>query len=233
MHDPRAAMGAMHQAELVVALSAYQHQAADYAHVMLPIAPFSETAGTFLNTEGRAQSFHGVVQPLGEARPAWKVLRVLGNLLGVAGFDYQSAEEVRAEVLGVDNKNINKINILREYPSLAGGSAGALQRIAETPIYAADAIVRRAPSLQKTRDAQPPLASMNRAMMHRLGLREGDRVRVTQGGGEAIVGYAVDDRLPADCIRLAQACEATAQLGAASLEITVERVAEPQQKVAV
>ena len=223
MHDPRAATAAMKQAELVVALSAYQTRATEYAHVLLPIAPFTETAGTFINTEGRAQSFHGVVQPLGETRPAWKVLRVLGNLLGVAGFDHQSAEDVRLEALGIENKNINKNNDLQLVGTITGKAAAGLQRIAETPIYAADAIVRHAPSLQKTRDGQAPLASMNRALVQRLGLRDGDSVRVRQGGGEAVVAYAVDE-LPADCIRLAAACEATAVLGAASAELTVERV---------
>ena len=74
-------------------MSPYQHRAVEYAHVLLPIAPFTETAGTFVNTEGTVQSFNGVVQPLGETRPAWKVLRVLGNLLGLAGFDYDSARK--------------------------------------------------------------------------------------------------------------------------------------------
>jgi NADH-quinone oxidoreductase subunit G len=232
MQDPRLAMAAMTQAELVVAMSAYQHRAVDYAHVMLPIAPFTETAGTFINTEGRAQSFQGVVQPLGETRPAWKVLRVLGNLLGLAGFDHQSADDVRVEALGTDNKNINKNIYLSSPPVSAPVSATSLQRIAETPIYAADAIVRRAPSLQKTRDGQPPVASMNRALADKLGLRDGDSVRVRQGGGETVVAYAVDDKLPADCVRLAAAREETAALGAATAELTLERVAG-QQKVAV
>ncbi|MEQ1775486.1 MAG: molybdopterin dinucleotide binding domain-containing protein, partial [Burkholderiales bacterium] len=105
----------------------------------------------------------------------------------------------------------------------AAGSG--LQRIAETPIYAADAIVRRAPALQKTRDGQPPLASMNRALADELGLRDGDSVRVHQGGGEAVVAYAIDDKLPAGCIRLAAAREETAGLGAASTELAVERIA--------
>jgi NADH-quinone oxidoreductase subunit G len=107
-----------------------------------------------------------------------------------------------------------------------------LQRIAEVPIYHADAIVRRAPSLQKTRDAQPPLAWMNRALYARLGLREGDKVRVRQGDGAALVAPAVDDRLPAECIRLAAAREETADLGALFGELSVERV-PAQQKMAV
>ena len=232
MHDPRQAIAAMKQAELVVALSAYQTKATDYAQVLLPIAPFTETAGTFINTEGRAQSFQGVVQPLGETRPAWKVLRVLGNLLGLAGFDQQSADEVRLEVLGVENKNIHKNNNL-SYVVAAGATAAAgLQRIAETPIYAADAIARRAPSLQKTRDGLPPVASMNRALADKLGLRDGDSVRVRQGGGDTVVDYAIDDKLPVDCIRLAAAREETAVLGAASAELTVERVAAAQKGAA-
>ncbi|MEK7875345.1 MAG: NADH-quinone oxidoreductase subunit NuoG, partial [Pseudomonadota bacterium] len=98
-HDPAQALAAMKQAEFVVALSPYQHRALDYAHALLPVAPFTETSGTFVSTEGRVQSFRAVVQPLAQTRPAWKVLRVLGNLLGVAGFDYDSSEGVLKEAL--------------------------------------------------------------------------------------------------------------------------------------
>ena len=78
-HDPQQAVAAMRSAELVVALSGYQHAAVDYAHVLLPIGLFTETAGTYVSSEGRVQSFSGVVRSLGESRPAWKVLRVLGS----------------------------------------------------------------------------------------------------------------------------------------------------------
>ncbi|MDO9188407.1 MAG: NADH-quinone oxidoreductase subunit NuoG, partial [Sulfurimicrobium sp.] len=86
-HDPQLASKAVENAELVVAMSAYRHQAMNYADVMLPIAPFAETSGTFVNTEGRAQSFNAVVKPFSESRPAWKVLRVLGNMFNLHGFD--------------------------------------------------------------------------------------------------------------------------------------------------
>src|SRR5690606_23621252 len=99
-HDPSVALAAMRKAEFVIALSPYQHAAVDYAHVLLPIAPFTETSGTFVDTEGRAQSFRGVVNPLAETRPGWKVLRVLGTLLELDGFAYNSSEQVRDEVLG-------------------------------------------------------------------------------------------------------------------------------------
>jgi NADH-quinone oxidoreductase subunit G len=95
-YDAAAATRAMRGAEFVVSLSAFKTAAQDYADVLLPIAPFTETAGSFINMEGRAQGFHAIVKPQGEARPAWKVLRVLGNLLNLGGFDYDTAEAVRA-----------------------------------------------------------------------------------------------------------------------------------------
>jgi NADH-quinone oxidoreductase subunit G len=233
-HDPQRAVAAMKAAELVVAMSPYQHGATDYAHVLLPIATFTETAGTYVSTEGAVQSFHGVVRPLGEARPAWKVLRVLGNLLGLLGFGHDSAEDVRREALGgrsivamLDNRLLDARVV-----AVAPPPASGIQRIGEVPIYAADAIVRRARSLQQTRDGAPPVARMNRALFEKLGLREGEVVRVRQGAGAALVAARMDDRLPDGCIRLAAARPETAQLGAMFGTVTAERV-PAQQKVAV
>ena len=231
MHRPSVAINAMKQAELVVALSSYQTMATEYAQVLLPISPFTETAGTFINTEGRAQSFQGVVQPLGETRPAWKVLRVLGNLLGLPGFDQQSADDVRVEVLGVDNKNIIKNNMLSPISFGGGTTVSGLQRIAEIPIYAADAIVRRAPSLQKTRDGLPPVVTFNQALADKLGARDGDIVRVSQGGGTTILRCVIDNALGADCVRLAGARNETAQLDQSG-ELTIACV-EARQAVVV
>ncbi len=232
MHNPRQAIAAMKQAELVVALSPFQHRATEYAHVLLPIAPFTETAGTFISTEGRVQAFNGVVQPLGETRPAWKVLRVLGNLLGLAGFEHDGADDAQREALHGKAEIFNKNNELRCTLGALSAAGSGLARIAETPIHAADALARRAPSLQKTRDAQPPAATMNRALADQLGLRDGDFVRVTQDGGEASVPYAIDDKLPAGCVRLAAARPETAALGAASAPLALERVAQTQKATA-
>jgi NADH-quinone oxidoreductase subunit G len=234
-HDPQQAVAAMNAAELVVVMSPYQHHAVEYAHVLMPIAPFTETAGTYVSTEGRVQGFNGVVRPLGESRPAWKVLRVLGNLLGLAGFGHNSADDVTREALGDGNMagklgNQLKQATLGTVAPAPGG--GGLQRIAEVPIYAADAIVRRAHALQHTRDAAPPVAWMNRALYERLGLRDGDSLRVRQGSGEAVLGAGIDDKLPADCIRIAAARPETAALGAMFGAVTAERV-PAQQKVAV
>jgi NADH-quinone oxidoreductase subunit G len=233
-HNPHQSVAAMKSAELVVAMSPYQHMATDYAQVMLPIAPFTETAGTFVNTEGTVQSFQGVVRPLGEARPAWKVLRVLGNLLALLGFDYDSAEEVRREALGDGEVAARLDNRVKStgLTAIVSPRASGIQRIAEVPIHAADAIVRRSPSLQRTRDAAPPVAWMNRALFEQLGLREGDALRVRQGAGEALVDAAIDDRLPDGCLRLAAARPETAALGALYGTVTAERVLA-QQKVAV
>jgi NADH-quinone oxidoreductase subunit G len=91
-HNPQQAVAALKDAALVVMLSSFNDGAMlDYADVLLPITPFTETSGTFVNAEGRVQSFNGVVRPLGDARPGWKVLRVLGNLLALPGFDQTRA----------------------------------------------------------------------------------------------------------------------------------------------
>ena len=214
--NPQQALAALRGADLVVAMSPYQHRAVDYAHVLLPIAPFTETSGTFISTEGREQSFSAVVRPLGETRPAWKVLRVLGNLLEMPGFDHDSSEEVKAEVARGGDVAARLSNRLTSVAldAAAPPVREELQRIGEVSIYAADAIVRRAPSLQQTRDAAPPIATMHPATAERLGLREGDAVRIVQGAGEAVVPYGLDRRLPENCIRLAAARPEVAGLGA-------------------
>jgi NADH-quinone oxidoreductase subunit G len=232
-YDPQQAIAAMKGAELVVAMSPYQHKAVDYAHVLLPVGPFTETSGTYISTEGRVQSVSGVVRPLGETRPAWKILRVLGNLLGLAGFEQDSADEVMREALGEGDLAARLDNRLES--AVAGdaqAAPGGLQRIAEVPIYAADAIARRSPPLQRTHDAAPPVAWMNRALFEKLGLKDGDAVRVRQGGGEAVLAAGIDDKLPADCLRVAAGRPETAGLGAMFGAITAERV-PAQQKMAV
>ncbi|OFZ67278.1 MAG: NADH-quinone oxidoreductase subunit G [Betaproteobacteria bacterium RBG_16_56_24] len=234
MHDPQQAMAAMNAADMVVALSAYKHHATDYADVMLPIAPFTETSGTFVNTEGRVQSFRGAVKPLGEARPAWKVLRVLGNLLGVSGFDFDSSEAVRDEVLSgqsVTDRLNNHLACAYVGPDLSGQVArqdvrmnSHLQRVSDVPIYSADAVVRRAAALQKTRDAATPCVVMHSSELQKLGVKSGDTVKVNQG--KAIVRLSVlgDDTMPAGTARIAAGHPATAELGPMLGTITVEPI---------
>ncbi|MBI5439265.1 MAG: NADH-quinone oxidoreductase subunit NuoG [Nitrosomonadales bacterium] len=241
MHNPQQAMAAVRTADMVVALSAYKHHATAYADVLLPIAPFTETSGTFVSTEGRVQSFKGAVKPLGEARPAWKVLRVLGNLMNVAGFDYDSSEAVRDEVLAGMNiaeklNNTLNANVGRALPDhfdrlragMVGGahptSHAALQRVADVPIHSADAVVRRAVSLQKTRDAAAPCVILHGSELQKLGVQPGNTVKVSQGKATVRLVARADNALPAGTARVAAGHSATAGLGAMFGTITVEPI---------
>jgi NADH-quinone oxidoreductase subunit G len=221
--DPSAARAALNGAEMVVALSAFKSAALDVADVLLPIAPFTETSGTFVNAEGRVQSFHGVVKPAGEARPAWKVLRVLGNMLGVAGFDFETSEDVRAEALGDVAAIAARLDNGSNAALVASSAPAGLQRIADVPIYCADSLVRRAPALQATADARAPQASLPAALWSSLGLAAGDRVRVTQGTAGAVLSARLDATLAADTVRVPAGHAETATLGAAFGAITVEK----------
>jgi NADH-quinone oxidoreductase subunit G len=215
--DPRAAAGA----DFVVNLTAWT---SDVGDVLLPIAPFSETAGTFVSTEGRVQSFHASVLPRGEARPAWKVLRVLGTRLGLAGFEFDTIEQVRAASLaGRDVAALLSNRIEGSFATAA--PAGGLQRIADVPIHFADPLVRHAPSLQKTRDARAPRAWMNAKLLRELGVAEGQPVRVTQGEGTAQLAAALDERLPDACVRVAAAHASTSGLGPMFGALKLEKLA--------
>jgi NADH-quinone oxidoreductase subunit G len=232
--DAQAAIAAMQGAEFVVAMSAYLHRATEYAQVLLPVAPFTETAGTFVNMEGRVQSFQGVVRPLGETRPAWKVLRVLGTLLGVAGFGFDTIEQVRAECLGAIGDIPARLgNAVKGAPAaVAAARDGGIQRIGEIPVYHVDSIVRRAESLQQTRDARVAIAWLPGGLIEKLGLRPGDHVRIRQQGGEAVVPFARDDRLPADCVRFGAGFPESAALGGLFGEVELERAAAQERATA-
>ncbi len=142
----QAAVAGLNQAEMVVTLSPFKTNLA-FSDVLLPISPFSETSGSFVNAEGRLQSFHAVVKPLGETRPAWKVLRVLGNLLGLPGFEFETSQEVLAAATATP---ANLSNLTQAGISLAAPSVEPVV----ASIYQLDGLVRRAPSLQLTADAR-------------------------------------------------------------------------------
>ena len=144
------AMAALNAAQMVVTLSPFKANMS-FSDVLLPIAPFTETPGTFVNAEGRAQSFHAVVKPLGDARPAWKVLRVLANLLGLPGFDFESSQDVLKQVSGVDAVADKLSNASDTVIQLINSSQAAP---AVASIYQLDSLVRRATSLQLTADAR-------------------------------------------------------------------------------
>jgi len=116
-----------------------------WASVLLPLATFAETSGTFVNLEGRWQSWAGCIAPPGEARPGWKILRVLGNLLALPGFDYASSEEIREELRSLAAAGEPPLPAERHVQD-----AAAAVQLAPVPIYGTDSLVRRAESLQKT-----------------------------------------------------------------------------------
>ena len=222
--DAAAAQAALAGSGLVVALTSFRDAAVPNADVLLPIAPFTETAGSFVNAEGRLQSFTGVVQPAGEARPAWKVLRVLANLLGLSGFQQETVDDVRAEALGDAAKLATRLDNTTAAATAVPAAADGLQRLADVPIYATDALVRRAPSLQLTADAKlAPQASLPAALWQQLGLDAGDHVRVAQGSASAVLPARLDASLAANVVRVPAGLAETATLGAMFGAITVEK----------
>lgn len=229
------AKAAMEKAECVVALTAFKSRALENADVLLPIAPFTETSGTFMSMEGRVQSFAAVTRPLGECRPAWKVLRVLANTLGLQGFDFETSEQVKNAVFGGEkpsavvwrslNNNLKElveiqINIKHE----------GLQRIGEVPQYESDPIVRRSTPLQKTKYNIKPMARMCARQLAELGLVDGDLVSVKQDKGSAVLTVKLDEHVAKGCVRVAAAHEDTIGLGDLMGDITVEKIIPEQLK---
>ena len=221
--NPVAARAALEKADFVVVASPFRH-GISYADVLLPISPFTETAGTFVSCEGRAQGFNGVVKPFGEARPAWKVLRVLGSLLGLQGFDFESIDDVRARLLPPAPAVASRLANGTRTPIVSPAAAThAFERVADVPIHFADPLARRAPSLQETVDARPPRARMNALTLQQIGVVDGATVKVRQGRGEAVLSAAVDAAVPSGVIRIAAAHPSTCGLEGLSGPITVER----------
>ncbi len=230
LFDGAAAAAAMRRSAFVVALSAYRNaELEQYAQVVLPVAPFSETAGSLINCEGRLQSFQQVAPSVGSSRPAWKVLRVLGNQLGLPGFDFETTEQVREAALrGVDVAAALALPEVQLPQSLEAGVAapeGEFERVADVPIYSSDAIVRRSPSLQRTVDGQRAAqVALPRDAWERLGLQAGAMVRVQQGQASAELPARLDATLASGVVRIATAHPATQALGPMFGRVSVHKV---------
>ncbi|MGO3130890.1 MAG: NADH-quinone oxidoreductase subunit NuoG [Alcaligenes sp.] len=215
------AVETLKSATFSVALTSYRSAAEQWADVMLPVSPFTETSGTFVNAEGRVQSFKGAAAPVGDTRPAWKVLRVLGNLFQLDGFDDETSESVRDSVMaaGVESRLSNQINLAAGI--LPAGSG--LERVADVPIYRSDALVRRSAPLQETPASAAPTARMAAATLAQLGLSDGDQVKVRSSQGEVSLSAQLDDTVALNAVRVATAFSETAALGSAFGQLTVER----------
>jgi len=193
--NPIEAMAKLSTAK-TVALTCYKNSSLlDSADVLLPMGSFVETSGSYMNAQSDIQSFKGAVSPLGEARPAWKILRVLGNMTNQDGFDYVDSEEVLQELQDqFESAPDNKLTA--ETAGEAVLSSSSLERVADVPIYAADAIVRRSASLQHTADAWQNAIRINLATAKNAGLEEGDQASLNCTEGESTQApIIIDDRV--------------------------------------
>ena len=244
--DSAAALAALEGAQSVVALTGFVSPAMEsYARVLLPMGLFTETPGTFYNAEGRRQRYEAASTPPGEARPAWRVLRVLGNRLRVDGFDYESIADVRSEMdarIG-DGSPLDRPAVSPRTSAAAASRSGGdpdsgaagleggrrraspgawLWRVGEVPPYAVDPLVRRAGALQRTAEVPPPLVRLNPEVARARGLEPGDRATVRQNGVERTFEVAVDPAVPEGCAVLHAAMAHSVGLGPAWGPITVE-----------
>lgn len=222
--DAQALMATLNDTDFVVSISSYSSSSLkQVADVMLPAANFMETSGTYVNAEGFWQSFNAVLDAKGGARPAWKILRVLANLAGIDGFDYFSSEDVKKEVRA-KCESIELSNTVVKARAVKVINAKGIHCASDVPMYASDAIVRRAASLQRTLDAETQCARVNAAQADRLGLDSDTRVAVKQGDNSIVLNLLIDDRIPDDCVWLASALEGNEHLATAFSAVSIEAV---------
>ena len=222
--DASTAISAMNQADFVVVMSAFVTDAMkEYADVILPVATFAETSGTYVNMEGFWQSARGCVEPQGEARPGWKVIRVLANQFDLDGFEQVSSADVMQEVktlcsdIQLDNNAV--ANSVADYSKTTG-----LNRLGETPIYSGDMLVRRAASLQQTDDAKVASVRINPEQAASLNLQSNDKVCVKQNDKTAVMTLIIDDDIAVNNIGIPAGLIETAGLGGVFDTVTLEKI---------
>ena len=237
------ALAALEGARSVIALTGFVSPAMEsYASVLLPIGLFTETPGTFYNAEGRCQRYEAATTPPGEARPAWRILRVLGNRLGVEGFDYESIEDVQAQAQARIGEVVPPDNLAGPDPDPdpgleagaavgegkqgegEGSAAASLWRVGEVPLYAVDPLVRRAGALQRTAEAPAAEIRINPAAARALGLTAGAMATVRQNESERIFPVAEDPAVPDGCLLLHAGVAHSVGLGPAWGPVTVKPV---------
>ena len=237
--NSEAALAALEGARSVIALTGFASPAMEsYASVLLPIGLFTETPGTFYNAEGRRQRYEAATTAPGEARPAWRILRVLGNRLGVEGFDHESIEDVRAEAEAGIGEVVPPDNLAGPDPDPGleagaaagegeegeGSAAAPLWRVGEVPLYAVDPLVRRAGALQRTVEAPAAEIRINPAAARALGFAAGAMATVRQNGSERTFPVAEDPAVPPGCLLLHAGVAHSVGLGPAWGPVTVEPV---------
>ncbi len=211
--DGAAALKAMRDADFVVQVSPWLSETVmSYADVILPMAAFTESAGTFVNCEGRIQRSTVAAKPMGESRPAWKILRVLGNFLDLDGFDQVTLDDVLAEAAPGEPEPSARLSSAR-YGSTTSTDGDGLARIADMPMYRGEATLRYAPALQRTADNPPPAVGLHPNTMATLSLEEGQTVAVSASGAELSLAVAADSRVPAGCFHLPAGFSESTRLG--------------------
>jgi NADH-quinone oxidoreductase subunit G len=223
---PMQALSSLNNAEFVVTLSSFvSDNIRQYADVILPVAPFTETSGTFINAEGSWQSFQGAVAPGGDSRPAWKVLRVMGNMFDAEGFDYIASEDVLSELKELAGETKGNFDAEWSCPtSLQGDGKGDLVRVPEVQMYAGDNIQRRAVSLQSTYDADVAAIRINKTLAEKLGLVEGVKAIASQNGSDVTLPIIIDDQISNDSVLIHAGLAASAKLDSSFTPITIKPV---------
>ncbi len=218
--NPFRARQSMLAAEFVVVMSAYVTDSIqEYADVILPIAPYAETSGTYINVDHTWQTTKGAIAPHGEARPAWKILRVLGNLFQLKDFEYTSSEEVLEEIKVAANM-MSRREFKPVYPDALPVNKHTLVRVGEWPLYRTDAIVRHATALQECAAADQSCLHIHPDTAKRLKLA--DTATVSQGDIEIILPINRNERMALDVVWLPNALPETADFGHAFSEINIK-----------
>nr|WP_251365760.1 molybdopterin-dependent oxidoreductase [Coxiella-like endosymbiont of Rhipicephalus sanguineus] len=234
---PAKAISALRKGKFVVCLTTFTNsQMETYADVMLPIAPFSESGGTFVNVEGRSQSFLAASAPEKNSQAGWKVLRVLGNYFKLPGFDYKRIQDVRHEVYraipelewDIEQKihaerRRSSFSLDSEFTLEFPGGNSKLARLAPWPMVRVDNLVRRSKPLQETLSDQINAIGLNRKTASQLGLKAGERITAIQGESRIILPLMIEDRLANNTVFLASGLAETAGFGQAETAITLER----------
>lgn len=222
--ESQAALEAMKQARFVVSLNAFiSDTMKEYADVILPISPFTETSGTYVNAEGRWQSFEGVVEPLGDARPAWKILRVLGNLLDCDDFDYINTHEIRDEVKALNGDIAPSNDMTWKCPETLTIDTQGIESIADRPVYSTDGLVRRAESLQEVVEYHSAIR-INSSVAQKAGLSDGESALAKKAEFEITLPVIIDDRVPDETALVPSNLSGEVVCGSKSSEITLSRL---------
>ncbi len=241
LENPVQVNNALSNADFVISMTSFVTDAMKaHSDVILPIATVTEASGTLINVDGTLQTFSAISKANGQSKPGWKVLRVMGNLFNIDGFDYQSSEDVINELTAQFDLNNNRIESNKASNQLdwscpknisaqaSGSTANDVQRIAELPIYCVDAVTRRATALQETQDAQVDFAKINSALAKKLKLEDEQAVTAKQGDNTADITISIDDRISDNCVYLPAGISAASSLGGGfdSIELIATNVAK-------